>query len=326
MTCVIPFGELIPNAAVRFTKIDGIYYLSIRDIIMAVCQKDDNQASRTWKRDITDLQKDELKPYWCNYKFPGRGQQDTPIIQYQGALTLMLWLPGDHAKNFRGKAAEILTRYFAGDYTLVQEIEKNSKSESPVNVMARHALENPDFSSDEDAVMKKRRKIQEMDLIDIELQERKQALESGRIALKDKEVAFFKNSLDILKSIRNGSVDDRTVLQYEDLIKNATISGTTLAITNGEPSATKGITLSVVAAAMGYKCTPRNLIDLGKLMARKYREIYNEEPPKHDQLVNGAVIPVNSYMERDRTTMEELIKDYMTSPAATKEPTKKRTR
>jgi hypothetical protein len=49
------------------------------------------------------------------------------VIQLQGAIKLINWLPGDNAKDFRGKASEVLTRYFAGDMTLIEEIETNKR-------------------------------------------------------------------------------------------------------------------------------------------------------------------------------------------------------
>jgi hypothetical protein len=52
----------------------------------------------------------------------------------------MQWLPGENAKNWRSKAAEILRRYFAGDKTLLKEIEANAASDAPVNRAARASL------------------------------------------------------------------------------------------------------------------------------------------------------------------------------------------
>ena len=47
---------------------------------------------------------------------------------------------------------------------------------------------------------------------------------------------------------------------------------------------------------------------VGREMAKKYREVYGSEPPKHKQFVHGNYIPVNSYMERDRAMMEQIIR------------------
>jgi len=137
---VISFNEIISEATVRFTVIDEVQYLSIRDIIMVMCGKDRNQSSEVWRR-ISDESKNEVKEYCLDFKFKGRGQQEQPVIQFQGALKLMMWLPGEQAKKFRSKAAEILTRYYAGDKTLLNDVWANAQSKQPINEAAREALD-----------------------------------------------------------------------------------------------------------------------------------------------------------------------------------------
>ena len=65
---VVPFGE---GANVRYTTIDGRPYLSVRDIIMVVSGKDNNTACQTWRRDVTDEQRNELTAFIKEFKFPG---------------------------------------------------------------------------------------------------------------------------------------------------------------------------------------------------------------------------------------------------------------
>lgn len=45
----IPLDELAPGATIRFTVIDGVQYLSIRDFIMHVCETSNDYSgdSRT---------------------------------------------------------------------------------------------------------------------------------------------------------------------------------------------------------------------------------------------------------------------------------------
>jgi len=51
-----------------------------------------------------------------------------------------MWLPGEQAKLLRSKAADILTRYFAGDSSLHAEVEANAESGAAINEAARAAL------------------------------------------------------------------------------------------------------------------------------------------------------------------------------------------
>jgi hypothetical protein len=161
------FDELIPGFTVRFTVKGGIQYLSIRDLIMAISKKDANQASEMWRRLAPEF-KEEVKACLFNFKFPGPGQKDQPVITFPGALKLMMWLPGENAKQMRSKAAEILTRYYAGDPSLLKDIEANAQSASPICQAARAALQQPnleqaleDVGFSEQFLVKRRRLTEE---------------------------------------------------------------------------------------------------------------------------------------------------------------------
>jgi hypothetical protein len=127
----LPFDEIVPGAIVRFCVIDGVQYLSIRDMIMCVCGKDNKDASKIWDR-LTETQKEEV--------FHGQGQSEQPVITFVGALKLIMFLPGEAAKKHRSAMADILRRYFAGDASLLDEIERNQASDSPIAQMARASL------------------------------------------------------------------------------------------------------------------------------------------------------------------------------------------
>ena len=51
----LPLDELKAGATVRFNVIDGMQYLSIRDLIMAVCDKDNDYASQIWRNLRADV-------------------------------------------------------------------------------------------------------------------------------------------------------------------------------------------------------------------------------------------------------------------------------
>ena len=71
MDLVVPFGELLDGATVRATTINGKNYMSIRDLIMVVCEKTSKRASETWKRDINDDKKQELSEFLNTFQFRG---------------------------------------------------------------------------------------------------------------------------------------------------------------------------------------------------------------------------------------------------------------
>ena len=132
----IPFDEIVNGASVRCTMIQDVQHLSIRDFIMHMCDKDCNHAAEIW-RNLPDYYKTEVNDFILNFKFPGRGQSEQPVITFPGAIKLAMFLPGETAKKHRGRMAKILQRYYAGDMSLLDDVLKNSMSENPLNVAMR---------------------------------------------------------------------------------------------------------------------------------------------------------------------------------------------
>jgi hypothetical protein len=62
----------------------------------------------------------------CTYfKFPGRGQRDTPVTDAEGITQILMLLPGRAAAIARQSAANVVVRYLGGDTSLVREIMAN---------------------------------------------------------------------------------------------------------------------------------------------------------------------------------------------------------
>ena len=143
----ISFNELVSGSeGVRYTDVNSVPYMSVRDIIMVVCNTDSKNASKIWGRISNGETSDELSSFWRNFKFEGRGQSEQPVITLQGAIKLIMWLPGNMAKDFRSQACDILTRYLAGDQSLHAEVNANAASDAPINEFARASL--PDSTRD----------------------------------------------------------------------------------------------------------------------------------------------------------------------------------
>ena len=52
----------------------------------------------------------------CTYfKFPGRGQRDTPVTNAEGITQIIMLLPGRAAAIARSSAANVMVRYLGGD-------------------------------------------------------------------------------------------------------------------------------------------------------------------------------------------------------------------
>ena len=146
----IPCEEIAAGAVVRYTVIEGVQFLCIRDYIMHLCEKDNKLASQIWNR-LPEKVKEEVSSFCRNFKFPGQGQTLQPVITFAGALKLAMFLPGEKAKQNRSKMVSILQRYYAGDETLHAEIEANAASDMPIPRMSRASLEAGDGASSSQA-------------------------------------------------------------------------------------------------------------------------------------------------------------------------------
>ena len=141
---MISLKSILPNAeGVRVANINGMPYMSIRDLIMAICGKNGNDAGAVW-RNLPDKFKNEVQQQFVlNFQFPGRGQSLQPVITLQGLVRLIAWLPGDLAKEKQNEVCDLVARFLAGDQTLHAAIDENAASTAPLNVMARASLPHP---------------------------------------------------------------------------------------------------------------------------------------------------------------------------------------
>jgi hypothetical protein len=119
MESVIRIGNEGFKDAVYFTRIDDKFYLSITDFIMGVCKKTSKEKALViwldWRATCSDEQRESLlsSTYIKTHKFKERGEKEE-VIELEGALKLIMWLPGKYAKVNRNKYVKILPEYFFG--------------------------------------------------------------------------------------------------------------------------------------------------------------------------------------------------------------------
>ena len=77
-TALISFDEIVSGATVRLAVINSIQYLSVRDVIMYMCGKDNKQASQIWER-ISSDHKEELSSFCRNFQFPAKHSTEPPV-------------------------------------------------------------------------------------------------------------------------------------------------------------------------------------------------------------------------------------------------------
>lgn len=111
-----PILTVVPElgAKIRRTE-DG--RCSVYDLITAAGSK---SARKVWQR-LKEAHP-EVVPKCHDFKFPGRGQQNTPVTDLQGWLYILALLPGAMGKKYREEAANLVTRYIQGDAELALEV------------------------------------------------------------------------------------------------------------------------------------------------------------------------------------------------------------
>jgi hypothetical protein len=112
------FGEF---QGARIRKTDDVPpRISIIDLTEAVTGT--LNPRRSWADLSKRFEDEHLHFAYTLVKFPGRGQNDTPVTDARGVVTIINSLGGPRAVKFRQKFADTLVRYLGGDETLIGEI------------------------------------------------------------------------------------------------------------------------------------------------------------------------------------------------------------
>lgn len=320
---------------IRGQEIEGVDWFSTYDFATKMCKHQDkgNAARRDFARltqDGSEYQQEVASS--CRYlKFPGSGQRETPCMTVRGLQRYLMILGGKVAAEFREIVEGTFTRVMAGDKSLIEVINANAALQGPVQHAYRAALEQEPVEPVVDEFCLRKKREREDLLFDIEMAERQLALEESQLRIENSKlmlqerkleheskliqhVSTAMGSINALKDWAN--VDERTKLQAEDHIKNVLFNKLSInqaTITDGTSiiNQTDALNVSILAKELGFKPTDGQLIQIGRELAKQYRETYKNDPPKHKQFVGGNYIPVNSYMERDRLMMEQVIRAVM---------------
>jgi hypothetical protein len=230
---------------------------------------------------------------------------------------LLMILGGKVAADFRAIVEGTFTRVMAGDQSLIEVINANAASTAPLQQAYRSALEQePVVPVLDEYCLGQKREREELDIA-----ERRLRLEQGTHELeaskRDKAMEHTSKAVALIKSFT--TIDERTKLQFEDHVKNIILSSSQSffvggrALSNGKtesPSPNASISISCVAAQLGYRPSSNDAKRIGGEVRKRYIEVHNKPPPKHDQLCDGRVTSVNSYTEYDRALVEEALHSY----------------
>lgn len=302
----IPFDEIAAGTSVRMCMIGNVQCLSIRDILMHISGLNRKRATEKWGL-IPPEVKQEVAELVHLFQFPGQGNKPEPVITFKGALKLVMMVSGTKAAVYRAAMVKILTRYYAGDGTLLDEVEANAQSTAPIAQMARASLVADEAPVQNEVTLPHKRRLEELELCKLEAD------------IKDRQIGYLMKCSGCYQDMCKDTVmDERAKLIFKDLYLNmAMLQGGPSMITNGDPLPSKPISLSLVAGEMGLKLPTNELISLGVELKRRYLAAHGKAPSKHDQLCDGRVTKVNSYSESDRPLVEEVLRWHMANKITT---------
>ena len=87
-------------------------------MIATINGKDKNQAAEDLRRISTGHP--EVKAICFDFKFPGRGQRDTPVTDAKGIVEIIMLQTTKRAARVRRQAAELLCRYLGEIWPLLR--------------------------------------------------------------------------------------------------------------------------------------------------------------------------------------------------------------
>jgi hypothetical protein len=315
------FAEIVQgrDASVRVTD-DKL--LSAVDLVTLMTGKNVNHANEC----LRDLN----QSLFDNENFIIRSR--SRYVSFEHALELIMVLPGKVAKETRIKFADIIRRYIAGDKSLICEIETNAKSNDQIALMAKKGS----LSTEEESMMLvRKRKFEEMELakLDQDYKFRELEIKAKEEEIKAREIAnqsaiLSNKSTEIAIRDTEYSLMSKVTSSYRELCQDTVIDGRARLIlkdnflniallNNLEKKSTKEeeddalqkpISLSMVASDMHIKLSKEESISIGIELKKRYVAKYGKNPDKHEQLCDGRVTKVNSYMASDRPMMEEVLR------------------
>jgi len=180
-------------------------------------------------------------------------------------------LPGNEAKKTRIQFKEIIEMYMTGKLSLLDDIQANAASTSPVAELARESL---------------KRKREEAEIHRLEIENNKA------------KITFFLDTMELLDP--EWRRDTRLLMQTKDLLKDATFSS---ALQHD-----KVVTIDNIALDLGYgKLDHAQSCLVGKRASQLYQERHGAKPVQREQFVEGCPRMVNHYTEHDRDLIEEAL-------------------
>jgi len=247
------------------------------------------------------------------FKFSGRGQRDTPVINGPGLVRLLFLLPGVNARKFVAESAETLVRHLGGDETLIEQIRHNREiaqqnPDSAQAFMARNIPRSADTTT-----------LEVANITQLEMDERR-----ARLIRMEEENKTLK--LQVLQQYEAYALSHINDPRIKELVQNEIVNQVLLGINpqlsqrrigNPEDDANQLdtsalITVDQTLAEMGLRMTTAQKSTVGRDVAAKYRR---EHPgtviETVEKFVNGEMRKVRAYPRAFEDSIRTSIRNHL---------------
>ncbi len=335
-------GEENDHVNVRIKVVDGVKFVSGVDLVRAATENTADYSAQVLRRLFES--NPEVSASCTDLKFAGRGQRETPC--FDGCVLLVNLLPGRRAAEWRLKSADLLVRYLGGDESLVSEIRRNRDAQEALAEAApahpaRLFGETVERAQGDDALeaaraARRRRNTLELDLMEVELHERRAKLKefareselsllargkamfdslgwdaSDRIFFKDQT----KNAMRQIRAVGGGGSGGApprarpAALVEPDAVPNAQATpAPSTGVLRGAPVPMMNILRSKGLLPSNRDAAKRVAKRAGIAASRLLRTRFpNEEIPRGLQMLDGRAQPANCYYIDRLGVVEEAI-------------------
>ena len=230
-----------------------------------------------------------------NFKFPGRGQRDTPVVDAHGIVEIIMVLPGRAAARVRRAAADVMVRYLGGDPGLVEEIAANRLRQQELDEDDPARLFGQTVESE---VVKRKRE-------EVELTEMEGRIKRARVQAATDVARLTLGALTDLSL----PVSDRDKMLCKDIITTAAFT------TPSDVQPFSGQLHRIVADI----CLQKFCMENGKSgkhisLGHRAKKLYLAEHPgfqfeKKDIFANGQMIKANRWTEDMKPYLERALAD-----------------
>jgi len=239
----------------------------------------------------------------------GKGNGHTKLISFNDATQLVMVLPGKLAKEVRKQFADVIHRYFAGDATLVPEIEANAQSAEPVAQLARETVAEvqpqPAILSEEELARKRR--LEDMQIEEMTLRNQRLRAEVNQMQMAN--VKSFEGVMEVMKGFEPTWQQTMNIRKIGFGLVEDMVHPLAPKISVATPTEPTGILrISTVVGSLGYGyISGQSLQAIGAKLKQLYVDKHGKEPLKESHAYNGGHGPVNVYTHADRELIVEAI-------------------